>query len=286
MTVLRHARGELELGRCIVVGIVNRTPDSFYDGGRMDLGESVSFAQRMVDEGAEVLDLGAVKAGPGDDVEEAEELERLLPLVEGVAGRVDVPLSVETGRPSVARRAVDAGAAIVNDVTGLADEGLARTCADMGAALVVMHHGGQIRGRPRNPRYGDVVADVIETCEALALRAEAAGVGREGIVVDPGLDFGKTTFHSLEIVRRLDEIVAAGRPVLVAPSRKDVVGETLGLPPEDRLEGTLALVVLSAVAGAAFVRVHDVRAAARAVAMVEAVSGRRGPVAPVRGLWE
>jgi dihydropteroate synthase len=268
------------------MGIVNRTPDSFYDGGRMDLAESVAFAERLVDEGAALLDLGAVKAGPGDDVTEAEELERLVPLVEAVGARVEVPLSVETGRASVARRAIEAGAAIVNDVTGLADAALAGVCAEAGAALVVMHHGGQVRGRPRNPRYDDVVKAVIDACEALAARAEADGVPRDRIVVDPGLDFGKTTFHSLELMRRLAEIVATGWPVLVAPSRKDVVGETLGLPLNERLEGTLALVALSAAAGAAIVRVHDVRAAVRVVSMIDAVAGRAAPVAPVRGLWE
>jgi dihydropteroate synthase len=283
---MRHARGELATVPCAVMGIVNRTPDSFYDGGRMDLGESTAFAERLVAEGAQVLDLGAVKAGPGADVSEDEELRRLIPLVEGIVARTEVPLSVETARASVARAAVDAGAAIVNDVTGLADAGLAEVCAESGAALVVMHHGGQIRGRPRNPRYDDVVRDVVETCETLARRAEDAGVGRDRIVIDPGLDFGKTTYHSLEIMRRLDEIVATGWPVLVAPSRKDVVGETLGLPLEERLEGTLALVALSVATGAAIVRVHDVRAAARVVRMVEAVSGRATPEAAVRGLWE
>jgi dihydropteroate synthase len=284
--MLSHARGELPLSPCVVMGIVNRTPDSFYDGGRMGLDESVQFALELVDEGARMLDLGGVKAGPGAEVPEDEEVRRLLPLVEGIAARTDVPLSVETARASVARGAIEAGAAIVNDVTGLADDELAGVCAATGAALVVMHHGGQIRGRPRNPRYDDVVRDVVTTCESLAARAEDAGVERSRIVIDPGLDFGKTTFHSLQIMRRLDEIVATGRPVLVAPSRKDVVGETLGLPLEERLEGTLALVALSVAAGAAIVRVHDVRAAARVVAMVEAVAGRVEPSAPVRGLWE
>ena len=283
---LPHAHGELDLGHCVVMGIVNRTPDSFYDGGRMGLDESVGFAERLIEEGAGALDLGAVKAGPGADVSEVEETERLLPLVERLAARVDAPLSVETGRPEVARRAVDAGAAIVNDVTGLADPRLAGACAAAGAALVVMHHGGQIRGRPRSPRYDDVVTDVIDTCERLAATAEAEGVPRDRIVVDPGLDFGKTTFHSLEIMRRLDEIVAMGRPVLVAPSRKDVVGETLDLPLDERLEGTLALVAVTVWAGASIVRVHDVAAAARVVTMIEAVQGRAAPRAPVRGLWE
>jgi dihydropteroate synthase len=252
----------------------------------MDLDVSVEFAQQLVRDGASALDLGAVKAGPGEDVTEAEEIARLIPLVERLAAGVHAVLSVETGRPEVVRRAIAAGASIVNDVTGLADPELAAACGETGAALVVMHHGGQIRGRPRNPRYDDVVRDVIQTCEDLATRAEAAGVARDRIVIDPGLDFGKTTFHSLELMRRLDELVATGRPVLVAPSRKDVVGETLDLPLEQRLEGTLALVALSVAAGAAFVRVHDVLASSRVAAMVEAVLGRVPPAAPVRGLWE
>jgi dihydropteroate synthase len=149
-----------------------------------------------------------------------------------------------------------------------------------------MHHGGQIRGRPRHPRYEDVVTDVLMTWDELARTAQEAGVSADRIICDPGLDFGKTTFHSLEVMRRLDELVAQGRPVLVAPSRKDVVGETLGLEPSQRLEGTLALVALSVMGGASAVRVHDVRASVRVVRMIEAVMGRARPEAPVRGLWD
>jgi dihydropteroate synthase len=149
-----------------------------------------------------------------------------------------------------------------------------------------MHHGGQIRGRPRNPLYDDVVADVLTTWHELVETAERSGVARESIVVDPGLDFGKTTFHSLELMRRLPDLVASGLPVLVAPSHKDIVGETLDQPPSERLDGTLALVALSVSAGAAIVRVHDVGPAVRTARMVEAVMGRRRPAAPVRGLWE
>ena len=286
MTHLDHAQGRLDLHRCLVMGIVNRTPDSFYDGGRTSLSAAVDHALRLVDEGADVLDIGGVKAGPGPQVDEDEETQRLVPLVEALAARVGVPLSIETGRPPVARRAIDAGGGIVNDVTGLADRDLADVCARTGAAIVVMHHGGQIRGRPRNPRYPDVVAVVREDLERLAQVAIAAGVAPDSIVVDPGLDFGKTTKHSLEIMRRLDELVTLPWPVLGVPSRKDVVGETLDLAVDERLEGTLALVALSVAAGASVVRVHDVAASVRVVTMVEAVAGRREPAAPVRGLWE
>ncbi len=282
---LKHARGHLELDRCLVMGVVNRTPDSFYDGGRMDLKESVDFAQRLVDEGADLIDLGAVKAGPGPEVTTEEEAARLLPLVEAVAARVEVPLSVETADPDLARRAIDVGAVIVNDVRGLTD-GLAHICADTGAALVLMHTGGQIRGRPRHPRYEDVVGDVLSEWDALVAQALAAGVPRDQLIVDPGLDFGKTTYHSLEIIRRLDELLSIELPLLVAPSRKDVVGETLALPLDERLEGTLSIIALTVAAGAHIVRVHDVRAAVRTVAMTEAITGRRSPARPLRGLWD
>lgn len=283
--ILTHARGSLSVDRCLVMGILNRTPDSFFDGGRMDLSDAVAHARALVDEGADLLDIGAVKAGPGADVSVDDEIARLIPLVEALSD-VDVPLSIETSRPEVAKKALESGAAIINDVTGLGDVALLDVTAAAGAAIVLMHSGGQIRGRPRNPRYEDIVADVIAEWHRLAKVAKEHGISDDRIVVDAGLDFGKNTFHSLELMRRLDEQVAQPWPLLVAPSRKDVVGETLDLPPGERLEGTLALVALSAAAGAAIVRVHDVAAAVRTVRMVEAVKGARKPAAPVRGLWE
>ncbi|MDQ3646773.1 MAG: dihydropteroate synthase [Actinomycetota bacterium] len=284
--ILEHARGRIETDRCLVMGILNRTPDSFYDGGRMDLRDSVAHAESLVAQGADLLDVGAVKAGPGPAVPEDVELDRLLPLLQSLAREDGVPLSVETSRSGVARAALAEGAALVNDVSALADPGLAPACAEGGAGLIVMHHGGQIRGRPRHPRYDDVVASVAGELTDLASMAERAGLHRDQLVIDPGLDFGKTTFHSLELMRRLEELTALPWPVLVAPSRKDVVGETLDLDLDDRLEGTLALVALAVMKGASIVRVHDVRAATRVVAMVEAVAGKRPPANPIRGLWD
>lgn len=285
MTVLHHARGSVALDRCLVMGIVNRTPDSFFDGGRMALDESVAYAHSLVEEGADILDIGAIKAGPGEEVTAQEEAERLLPLVEALSD-VGVPLSIETARPELAAAAMDAGAAIVNDVSGLADAGVADVCVRTGAALILMHNGGQIRGRPRSPRYDDVVQEVIQEWKRLAAIANDHGVSNDHIVVDAGLDFGKNTFHSLDLIRRLDEQVAAGWPLLVAPSRKDVIGETLDLPLEERLEGTLAVVAMSVLGGAAIVRVHDVQPTVRTVRMVEATQGRMKPLAPIRGLWD
>jgi dihydropteroate synthase len=282
---LRHARGEVIFDHCFVMGIVNRTPDSFYDGGRMDLDEARSHALKLVEEGADILDIGAVKAGPGEPVDEKTEGERLLPLLESLA---DTPalVSVETSRPSVARTALQSGAAIINDVSGLTDGTLAAVCAEFGAAIVLMHHGGQLRGRPLNPRYADVVSDVKAKWSELVGLAVANGLANDQVIVDPGLDFGKTTFHSLELVRRVDELVEVGWPVMVAASRKDVVGEALGLAPEERLEGSLAVAALAVAAGTDIVRVHDVRQTVRTVQMVEAVVGRRDPETALRGLWD
>jgi dihydropteroate synthase len=273
--------------RCLVMGIVNRTPDSFYDGGlNVELDAAIAHGLRLVEEGADVLDLGGVKAGPGPDVDEDEETHRLVPLVEALRGKTTVPISVETARPNVATRAFEAGASILNDVTGLDDPELCAVAARHDARLVLMHHGGQIRGRPLHPRYDDVVRDVLDTWNELSERAKGCGLTDDDLIVDPGLDFGKNTFHSLELMARLDELTSGPWPVLVAASRKDVVGETLGLPLEERLEGSLALVALSVLGGAAMVRVHDVKESVRVVRMVEAVMGRRPPDAPVRGLWE
>jgi dihydropteroate synthase len=283
---LVHSRGELSLDEAAIMGIVNRTPDSFFDGGRMELDAAVAHSLKLVAEGAAILDIGAVKAGPGEEVSEDEESARLLPLVEALAARTDVPLSIETARPHVARQAIDAGAAMINDVSALLDPGLAHVCAETGAALILMHNGGQIRGRPRNPRYEDVTIAVRRKLEDLVEMARAAGVDDERIVIDPGLDFGKTTFHSLELLRRLSELTDLRWPVLVAASRKDVVGETLGLPLDERLEGSLAVGVWAVATGAAIIRVHDVSATLRAVRMTEAILGTRRPDRPVRGLWD
>jgi dihydropteroate synthase len=276
----------IDTALCSVMGILNRTPDSFYDGGRMELQAAIEHALRLVEEGAAIVDVGTVKAGPGAEVSQSEELARLLPLVEAIAQVTSVPISIETSRPDVARAAIDAGAAMINDVTALTDRGLAEVCAETGAGLVLMHNGGQIRGRPRHPRYDDVVRAVTECWEYLQEIALSSGVRREQLVVDSGLDFGKNTFQSLELMRRLPELVEMGPPVLVAASRKDIVGETLGLGVAERLEGSLALVALSVLYGAAMVRVHDVAASVRTVRMVEAVMGKARPLSPVRGLWE
>jgi dihydropteroate synthase len=285
---------ELRLGdrvlppeRCAVMAIVNRTPDSFFDRGRTYvLDAALDRVDQVVAEGADVVDVGGVKAGPGDDVDAAEELRRTADLVAAVRARhPGVVISVDTWRSEVAEVVCGLGCDLVNDVWGGHDPRLAEVAARHGVGLVCTHAGGlEPRTRPHRVAYRDVVADVVATCAGLAERAVAAGVRRDGILIDPGHDFGKNTRHSLAVTRRLDELVATGWPVLVALSRKDFVGETLDLPPDDRLEGTLAATAISVWLGARMVRAHDVAATVRAVRMVEAIAGRRDVAVARRGL--
>lgn len=269
------------------MAIVNRTPDSFYDGGaNVALTKALDAVTRAVDEGADIVDIGGVRAGYGPVVDVAEELDRVLPVVTAIRDRFPrLVISVDTWRAEVAERVVAAGADLINDTWAGADPRLIEVAAATGAAIVCSHTGGLgPRTDPHRVAYPDVVADVIATVTAAAERAVAAGVRRDGILIDPTHDFGKNTRHSLELTRRLDELVATGWPVLVALSRKDFVGETLDLPAADRLEGTLAATAISAWHGALVFRAHDVRATRRVLDMVASVRGTRPPAVARRGL--
>ena len=270
------------------MAIVNRTPDSFYDGGaNLDVRDARDAVRRAVDEGAVIVDIGGVRAGSvGAPVSEVEELARILPVVEFARSAFhDVAISVDTWRSGVARAAAAAGADLVNDTWQGADPDVVVAAAEAGIGLVCSHTGGlPPRTDPHQVDYDDVVADVVATVTAAAERAVAAGVRGDGILVDPTHDFGKTTYHSLELTSRLDEVVATGWPVLVALSRKDFVGETLDLPASERLEGTLAATAISAWLGARVFRAHDVRATRRVLDMVASIAGTRPPSAARRGL--
>jgi len=271
----------------VVMAVVNRTPDSFYDkGAAYATDAALDLVDRHVAGGAAILDVGGVKAGPGDEVDEREELRRTAAFVTEVRGRYpDVVISVDTWRASVARELVACGADLINDTWAGHDPELAGVAADTGAGLVCAHTGGATpRTRPHRVAYDDVVADVIRTTLALAERAQAEGVRPDGILIDPTHDFGKNTRHSLLLTRRLDELVATGWPVLVALSRKDFVGETLDLPPADRLEGTLAATAISAWHGARVFRAHDAAATRRVLDMVSSILGERDPAVGRRGL--
>jgi dihydropteroate synthase len=270
-----------------VMAIVNRTPDSFYDAGaNVALDAAVAAVDRAVAEGADIVDIGGVRAGYGPAVSSDEELDRVLPLV--VAARERHPglvISVDTWRAAVAAEVIAAGADLINDTWAGADPDLAPLVARTGVALVCSHTGGLApRTDPHRVSYEDVVAEVTTALVASAEAAVAQGVRPDGILVDPTHDFGKNTRHSLELTRRLDELVRRDWPVLVALSRKDFVGETLDLAPADRLEGTLAATAISAWHGARVFRTHDVRATRRVLDMVGAIKGVRPPAVARRGL--
>lgn len=273
--------------RPLVMAIVNRTPDSFFDRGATFTDEA---AMRRVDEavadGADVLDIGGVKAGPGDEVDEAEETRRVVPFVEAVRARhPHVLLSVDTWRGAVARRALAAGADLVNDTWAGHDPGVVEAAGEARAGFVCSHTGGAVpRTRPFRVGYTDVVADVVAELAAGAARALEAGVPADGILVDPTHDFGKNTFHGLELLRRMDEIVALGHPVLMALSNKDFIGETLDADVDHRREGTLAATAVAAWTGARVFRTHDVPGTLRTLEMVASIRGTRPPARTVRGL--
>ena len=266
-----------------VMAIVNRTPDSFYDNGRT---YDEAAALDRVAEGADVVDIGGVKAGYGDDVDVEEELRRTASFVEQVRSAYpDLVISVDTWRAEVARELCRRGADLLNDTWAGADPDVAEVAAEFGVGLVCSHSGGLgPRTDPHRVRYDDVVADVVSTVTALAERAVSLGVPRERILIDPTHDFGKNTYHSLELTRRLDELVATGWPVLVALSNKDFVGETLDLPTDQRVVGTLAATAVSAWHGARVFRAHQVAETRQVLDMVASIRGIRPPARATRGL--
>jgi dihydropteroate synthase len=273
--------------RLVVMAIVNRTPDSFYDrGATFALDAAVRSADQAIENGADIIDVGGVKAAPGDDVGPEAETERVAGLIAAVRGRhPSVVISVDTWRAGVARAAIDAGADLVNDAWGGVDPDLAAVAAETGAGLVCTHAGGLLpRTRPHRIGYPDVMVDVCRTTTRLAQDAVRRGVRPDGVLVDPGHDFGKNTRHSLEVTRRLPELVATGWPVLVSLSNKDFVGETLDLPLAERLTGTLAATAVCAWMGARVFRAHNVAETRQTLDMVAAIRADRPPAVARRGL--
>lgn len=284
----------LKLGRrtfadtdLLVMAIVNRTRDSFYDQGAT-FAEDTAMARvrEVVAAGADLVDIGGVKAGPGEEVDVAEEIRRTVPFVARVRDEFpDLVISVDTWRSEVGREVCAAGADVLNDAWGGHDPRLAEVAAEFGAAIVCTHTNGAVpRTPPHRPSYDDVVASAIEDTVALAERALSLGVARESILIDPAHDFDKNTWHSLELTRRLDEMVATGWPVLVSLSNKDFVGETLGRPVGERVTGTLAATAVSAWLGARVFRAHQVPETRDVLDMVSGIRGTRDPVSVVRGL--
>jgi dihydropteroate synthase len=254
------------------MGILNITPDSFFDGGRYHAHPlAVARALEMVAEGADIIDIGGEKAGPGEPVSAEEELGRVIPVIEAVRREVSTPISVDTFKPEVARAAMEAGADIINSIDGFQDPEMRRVASATGAAVVVMH----IKGRPRvanpNPVYRDVVEEVAGFLERQARQCVEDGIERDRIIIDPGPGFGKTTYQDLAVIRGLDRLTVLPYPLLLAVSRKKFIGELLDLDVDQRLEGSLAVAAWGVLKGARIIRAHDVRATRRVILMTEAV---------------
>ncbi|MFN7161796.1 MAG: dihydropteroate synthase [Fimbriimonadales bacterium] len=262
--------------RTLVMGVLNATPDSFYDGGRYTaLDAALARAEQMLADGADILDIGGESTRPGaTPVPEAEEMRRVIPLIEAIAARFpNAVLSVDTTKSRVAQRALQAGACIINDISGATfDPHMLAVAAQSGAQVALMHIQGAPQTMQQNPTYHDVVAEVRDALASHAQRAIDAGVPPSHIWLDPGIGFGKTVQHNLELLRGLPQLRALGYPILIGTSRKSFIGHILGgLPPDERLEGTLATLALAVAWGADIVRVHDVKEAVRAVRVADAL---------------
>ncbi len=261
-----------------VMAVINRTPDSFFDkGATYALDLAVEAALRAVKDGADWVDIGGVPFGRGPVVTLEEEIDRVVPVVAAIAAKSDVVISVDTFSAAVASAAIAAGAAVINDTSGLFDPEMASTVAKSSATLVLTHSMSPPRSEPPKPEYVDVVHDVIDFLRDRIQRANAAGIPDERIIVDPGHDLNKNTFHTLELTRRLHEIVALGYPTLAAVSNKDFIGEMIDRKQGERLEGSIAAAVFCIMEGARIIRMHDVPASVAAVRMVEGILGWRAP---------
>lgn len=274
MTTLQCGQHTLDLSRPAVMGVLNVTPDSFSDGGEfLEADRAVAHARAMAGDGAALIDIGGESTRPGaDPVPEDRELARVLPVIESLDGRVDAPLSIDTSKPGVMERAVAAGAGFINDVLALRHPGAIEAAASLDVPVCLMHMQGEPRTMQKDPRYDDVVGDIHRFFEQRIEACLAGGVREENIVLDPGFGFGKTLDHNLELLRRLDEFLDLGRPLLIGISRKSMLGKLLDdAPPDERLPGSLAAAVIAAWQGASIIRAHDVLETVRALRVTTAV---------------
>jgi dihydropteroate synthase len=261
-----------------VMAIINRTPDSFFDkGATFALDRAVDAALAAAVDGADWVDIGGVPFGRGDPVGLAEEIDRVVPVIAAIHARSDVVISVDTTNAEVARLSIEAGASVINDTSGFSDPAMAGVVAASSATLVITHSNGVPRSEPQSPQYDDVTREVVAYLRTRVEQAEAAGIPRDRLVVDPGHDLNKNTMHTLEITRRLQEVVAIGLPTLAAVSNKDFIGEAIDREQGKRQSGSIAAAVICIMNGARIVRMHDVPAAVDAVRLTEAVLGFREP---------
>ena len=260
--------------RTLIMGILNVTPDSFSDGGYyLDVPDAINHAKRMVAEGADVIDIGGESSRPGaSPASTEEELARVLPVVEGLVDDISVLVSIDTCKSAVARRALEAGAHLINDITALrGDAVMANVVVEMNAGVILMHMRGTPRTMQRSPVYDDVVLEISSWFQRRIKEAETTGIPPGQIIIDPGIGFGKTVDHNLEILRRLGEFRHLNKPILIGTSRKSFIGKILNLPANDRIEGTAATVTWAIAHGADMIRVHDVKTMHRVARMTDAL---------------
>jgi len=275
---LQCGRHTLDLGNPVVMGVLNVTPDSFSDGGRhTDLRAALAHAERMAAEGAAIIDVGGESTRPGAaPVDVGEELRRVIPVIERLAGRLAIPVSVDTSKPEVMRAAIACGASMINDVAALRAPGAIDAAAESDAAICLMHMQGEPLTMQSEPRYTDVLIEVRDFLRGRVARCVEAGIAASRLVIDPGFGFGKTLEHNLELLRRLPELAADGLPVLAGLSRKSMIGKLTGRPDGDRLAGSLALATFAILSGARIVRAHDVAPTVDALRVVAAIGARHG----------
>lgn len=261
----------LNFNKTIIMGILNITPDSFSDGGLfIEVDKAVTHAKQMVEEGADIIDIGGESTRPGSDtISDDEELKRIKPIITRLIKEVNVPISIDTYKPKVVEECLKLGAHLVNDITGLRNKEMMNVVAEYKVPVVIMHMKGMPKNMQENPAYEDVVNEIKEFFSDRIIEARKTGIN--DIIIDPGIGFGKTTKHNLQILKRLSEFKSLGYPILVGPSRKSFIGNITGLSVNERLEGTLASISIAIINGANIVRVHDVKECKRAVQIAEAI---------------
>jgi len=263
----------LSFDRTLLMGILNVTPDSFSDGGLfIDTENAVAHAKQMARDGADIIDVGGESTRPGSaPLSAKEELDRVLPVVTQLTCELPIPISIDTYKPQVAKGCLKAGVHLINDITGLIDPGMVTLAAEYNAPVIIMHMKGTPKNMQENPTYHDVIEEINAFFHERITTARKAGI--KNVIIDPGIGFGKTVEHNLLILKHLDKFIYHGCPLLVGPSRKSFIGMIIGLPPQERLDGTIAAVTVAVMNGAHIVRVHDVRQCKRAIQVVDAIRG-------------